>query len=83
MNPLFQSMFSAPQQMPVASQQNPLSQVMGIVNMLKSGNPSQIGMALMQKNPQFAEFMRQNQGKTPQQYAKEHGLDFSQIQNMM
>lgn len=54
-----------------------------ILSMLKSGNPEQIAQNLMQKNPQFKTFMEANKGKTPEQVARENGLDFSQIKNML
>ena len=62
---------------------NPLTSNMNnmqsIVNMLKSGNPEQIAMNLMQQNPQFRAFVDANKGKTPEQVAKEHGMDLGQI----
>ena len=54
-----------------------------ILNMLKSGNPEQIAQNLMQRNPQFKAFMEANKGKTPEQVARENGIDFSQIKNML
>lgn len=74
MNPLF------PNNTP---QQNNMSQISNIVKMLKSGNPEQIAMSLMQKNPQFKAFMDANKGKTPQQVAQEMGIDFNSIKNLM
>lgn len=62
---------------------NPLTSnvnnMQSIVNMLKSGNPEQIAMNLMQQNPQFRAFVDANKGKTPEQVAKEHGMDWGQI----
>lgn len=55
----------------------------GILSMLKSGNPEQIAQNLMQRNPQFKTFMEANKGKTPEQVARENGIDFSQIKNML
>lgn len=60
-----------------------MTQIMNIMKMLKSGNPEQIGKNLMQKNPQFRAFMEQNHGKTPEQAAKELGIDFGQISSLM
>lgn len=54
-----------------------------ILSMLKSGNPEQIAQNLIQRNPQFKEFMEANKGKTPEQVARENGIDFSQIKNML
>lgn len=74
MNPLFQMMGN---NVPNA---NPM---LNIIKMLKSGNPAQIGASLMQQNPQFAAFMQQNKGKTPEQVAKENGIDMGQIMGML
>lgn len=54
-----------------------------IIQMLKSGNPEQIAMQLMQRNPQFRQFMDANRGKTPEQVAQENGFDFEEIKKMM
>lgn len=74
MNPLFQMMGN---NIPNA---NPM---LNIIKMLKSGNPNQIAQSLMQQNPQFAAFMQQNKGKTPEQVAKENGIDMGQIMGML
>lgn len=73
MNPLFQAM----------NQNSGMQGMASIAQMLKSGNPEQIAMNLMQKNPQFKAFMDSVQGKTPEQYCMEHGIDFNQISGMM
>ena len=56
--------------------------VANIARMLKNGNPEQIAMKLLQTDPRFAEFMRQNQGKNPEQVAREHGIDLDQLVRM-
>lgn len=53
--------------------------IKNVIKMLRSGNPEQIAQNLMMQNPQFRSFMQQNQGKSPEQVAKEHGIDISQI----
>ena len=45
------------------------------MQMLKSGNPEQIAQQMMQSNPRFKQFMEQNKGKSPEQVAKENGID--------
>lgn len=68
--------------------QNPILQMLNInptmnkISTLKnmiSGNPQAIFDGLMQSNSKFREFITANQGKTPDQIAKEHGIDLSQI----
>lgn len=61
----------------------PQNNLVSIIQMLKSGNPEQIAMNLMQKNPQFKQFVEANKGKSPEQVAKEHGVDLSQFKNMI
>lgn len=71
---------------------NPLMQAMGmmqpngnmtalvnIMRMLRSGNPEQIAMNLMQRNPQFRSFVEMNRGKSPEQVARENGVDIGQL----
>lgn len=69
MNPLFQAMSGG----------GKMQQVAGLMQMLKSGNPQQIAMQMMQTNPQFRQFMEQNKGKDPMQIAREHGIDLNKI----
>lgn len=69
MNPLFQAMSGG----------SKMQQVSGLMQMLKSGNPQQIAMQMMQTNPQFRQFMEQNKGKDPMQIARENGIDLSKF----
>lgn len=61
---------------------HPQNNLVSIIQMLKSGNPEQIAMNLMQRNPNFKAFVDANRGKSPEQVAKEHGVDLSQFKNM-
>lgn len=56
---------------------------MQLMQTLKSGNGEQIFNSLMQNNPQFRAFMEQNKGKTPEQVAKENGVDLNAYLKMM
>ena len=77
MNPLFNMM---PQAM---GQNNPLAMISQIKHMMNGQNPQAFARMLANKNPQFAQFLQENKGKSPEQIAQEHGLDFSQIKNFM
>ena len=77
MNPLIMAMQGA------NSPMNKMGQVANLVKMLRSGNPEQIAQQMMQSNPQFRQFVEQNKGKTPEQVAREHGIDLSQFKSMM
>lgn len=75
MNPLFQAMNGG--------NMGKMQQIAGVMQMLKSGNPEQIAQQMMQSNPQFRQFMERNKGKSPEQVAKENGIDLSRFKGMM
>ena len=75
MNPLFQAMNGG--------NMGKMQQIAGVMQMLKSGNPEQIAQQMMRSNPRFKQFMEQNKGKSPEQVARENGIDLSQLKNMM
>lgn len=77
MNPLMMAIQSA------NSPMNKMGQVANLMKMLRSGNPEQIAQQMMQSNPQFRQFVEANRGKTPEQVAREHGIDLNQIKSMM
>lgn len=77
MNPLMMAMQGA------NSPMNRMGQVANVLKMLRSGNPEQIAQQMMQSNPQFRQFVEANRGKTPEQVAREHGIDLNQIKSMM
>lgn len=45
------------------------------MQMLSGQNPQAIFQNLMQSNPQFQQFVQQNQGKSIDQIARENGID--------
>ena len=59
-----------------------LDQITSLKQML-SGNPQAIMTQMMQTNPQFAQFVAQNQGKTPEQAFADNGLDISQFKDLL
>lgn len=62
------------------NQKNLLSQI----NSLLSGkNPDAVFSELLQNNPQFKSFVEANKGKSPEQIAKENGLNIEQIKAML
>ena len=50
---------------------------------MAGGNPQAAYEQLMRNNPKFAEFVRANQGKTPEQIASENGIDYSVVRRFM
>ncbi len=47
------------------------------------GDPRGVFNQLMRTNPRFAQFVRANQGKTPEQIASENGIDYSAVRSLM
>ena len=67
-------------------QNNPLAmmgQLKQMVGMLKGQNPQQVAQLMAQRNPQFAAFLQQNQGKSPEQIAKENGIDMNLVRELL
>lgn len=50
------------------------SSIFGSQGGMMPSNPRQVFDNLMRTNPQFAQFVRENKGKTPEQAFREHGL---------
>lgn len=67
MNPLFQAISGG-----MTGGDN---QIATLMQMLRGGNPEQIAQQMMQSNPRFRQFMERNKGKSPEQVAKENGID--------
>lgn len=47
------------------------------------GDTSVLISNLAQTNPQFAQFMAQNQGRTPEEAFRAYGYDFSQVMGII
>lgn len=60
-----------------------MQRVMQVANMMRGKNPQEVAMAMMQQSPAFSQFMQSVQGKTPEQFAREKGIDLSQIMGLM
>lgn len=48
-----------------------------LLNAMRNGNPGAVAQQMMESNPQFRRFVEQNRGKSPEQVAKEHGVDLN------
>ena len=64
-------------------QSDPYAQLQGIVNILRGKDLNQVASNFARMNPQFAQFMQSVQGKSPEQFAKEHNIDFDKIMRLM
>ena len=77
MNPLMASMG------PMNNMRQMMQMVNGIKKMMNGQNPDTVMRLFAQKNPQFAQFLRDNQGKSPEQIARDYGLDWNMVQNFL
>lgn len=77
MNPLMASMG------PMNNMRQMMQMVNGIKQMMNGQNPDTVMKLFAQKNQQFAQFLRDNQGKTPQQIAQDYGLDWNMVQGFL
>lgn len=60
-----------------------MGQLKQMVGMIKGQNPQQLMQTFAHRNPQFAEFLRQNQGKSPEQIAADYGIDMNMVRELM
>lgn len=50
---------------------------------MMQGDPSALLANLAQTNPQFAQFLAQNRGRTPQEAFKAYGYDFDEVSRLI
>lgn len=77
MNPLMNQMGAQ------NNMQSTMASIANIKRMLQGKDPDAVAMQLAQKNPQFAKFVQENKGKSPQQIAQEYGLDWDSLQSLL
>lgn len=71
-NPILQAMMGRQQQQ------------MNILNLLKyRNNPGAIFTDMMNKNPQFRQFVEANKGKSAEQIAQENNIDMNLLKQFM
>ena len=83
-NPMLDMLSGASRQ--ATPQNNPLAmmgQLKQMVGMIRGQDPRQVAQLMAQRNPQFAEFLRQNQGKSPEQIAADYGIDMNLVRELM
>ena len=77
MNPLMASMG------PMNNMRQMMQMVNGIKQMMNGKNPDTVMKLFAQKNQQFAQFLRDNHGKSPQQIAQDYGIDWNMVQGFL
>lgn len=70
------SLFSQPSDGGIFSRINAIKGMLG-------GNPQAAYDHMMRTNPQFAAFVRDNRGKSPEQIARENGIDYDSVLRAM
>lgn len=68
---------------PQSNQTNGIFARLNEAQRLVNGDPQSAFQSLMRTNPQFAQFVYANQGKTPEQIATENGIDYSMVRKFM
>ncbi len=79
-NPIFSKIAGAVK--PPAVNNNMLNVLNG-VKAMSQGNVQGMARMLMNSNPQFAQFVNQNQGKSFEQIASENGIDVNQLKSIL
>lgn len=69
--------------MPQSNPMTMMGQLKQMVGMLRGQNPQQVAQMMAQRNPQFAAFLQQNQGKSPEQIATENGIDMGFVRELL
>lgn len=69
--------------MQMLNQSKPQNNVLQTLNMIKNGDPEALYQKMMNENPRFRAFVEENKGKTPEQIARENGIDLLQVQNLL
>lgn len=77
LNPLMSAMTGMPQN------NNILQSINMIKGMMNGRSPEAFAQILANRDPRFAQFLRENKGKSPAQIAQENGLNFEQIAQFM
>ena len=67
---------------PQAPQMQMRAQMSQLRSMLQ-GDTSALVSSLAQSNPQFAQFVAQNRGKTPQEAFSAYGYDFGEVSRLI
>ena len=82
-NPILQMLNASRAAMPQNNPMAMMGQIRQTMSMLRGQDPRQVAQLMAQRNPQFATFMQQNQGKTVEQIAAENGIDMSFVRELI
>ena len=82
-NPILQMLNASRTPTPQSNPMAMMGQIRQTMSMLRGQDPRQVAQLMAQRNPQFAAFLQQNHGKTPEQIAAENGIDMSFVRELM
>lgn len=68
--------------MKMLSVQSSNNNILSTISAIKNGNSNILFEKMLKTNPQFQQFIQQNQGKSPEQIAQEHGININDIKNL-
>ena len=54
-----------------------------MLRQMLGNDPGSMIQALMRANPDFARFVEENRGKTPEQAFRDNGIDISQVRQLL
>lgn len=77
MNPLMQAMG------PMSGMNQMMQTVNNLRKMMSGQDPNTVLQMMARQNPQFAQFLKDNQGKSPQQIAQDYGIDWNMVQGFL
>lgn len=79
-NPIFSRIAGANK---APAENNNMMNVFNSIKAMAQGNVQGMAQMMMNSNPQFAQFVSQNQGKSFEQIASENGIDVNQLKSIL
>lgn len=68
---------------PMGKAQSMMRTIGEVKHMLSGKDPNAVFNMLARQNPQFASFVSANKGKSPEQIARENGLDWDMVKSFL
>jgi len=67
----------------MGGQQGGIGNIMQMMQMFRGKDPNAVMQMMSKQNPQFAKFLQENQGKSPEQIAQQYGVDMEQVRQFL
>lgn len=69
------------------NQKSPMMQMLNTINSVKNSmngsSPDAVFNLMMQSNPNFAKFVEDNKGSSPEQIASKYGIDWNSVKSLL